>query len=346
MDHESSSLPASRPNGAGTPSLADLVHVLLRRWKILAGAAIVSVAVGVGTAAMRPPLYSYSTTVQIGGPIGGDGVRPIIEPSKLAGMLGVGHLIRSMDFSSRFPIASSIDVSAAALGSSPLLRLSVQGKLEDEERILEFLREINNLIIQECAQLIDLGQRQDLAAKKLLLAQQIDHVRSRIGRDERELTRINELNRSYQSQLAEAKATINSIMSERNSTIRGAEANVRALALLVTGNELQHAQDSYYRIDEQLNDKLPRQREGLNAVIAQSQLELAGLEADLQKVVNQMENLRETRVQIPPARSANAVESGAGWVAAMSLVVGGLLGLLGAFLAELAANYKPLRRPV
>ena len=324
---------------AGDIGFAGMVDLVARRWRTIVGAAALAMLLGFGAVAVRDSHFNYSSTVQIGGPTGPDGVRPIIEPAKLAGMLNVGYLIQSADFMEKFPISSSLNVTASALGTSPLLRLEAKGKLGDEAAIIEYLAAINGLITQECARLIDLGQRQDLAAKQIALTQKIEHVRNGISRDEQNLVRIAELIRAYQVQLVDAKAALDSIIGGRGAKVSGADANVQALAMLLSGNELQHAQEIYFKIDEQLNDKLPRQREEIKSAISRAQLELGALDAEVQKTQSQLTNLRETRAQIPPMRPTQPINSRMDLILILSLIGGALLGLVAALVTDLRANY-------
>lgn len=330
--------------GADRISLQELLFVLINRWQILAVVLVLFVSAAVLSATLSPKLYVYSTTVELGTALGEGGMQSGVSPSRLAAMLNVGYLAHSSDFRTRFPVASSLEIKAAHLGDSPLIRIEITAPGDFEALVIPFLDALNAAIMQEVESALKLNSVQELESRLQTIGQELQLQRDGIARDERELARVGSLTDHFSRRLDEAREFIDDAVEARRLAIEKVGESPNALVLLVAGNQLEAAQANFVRIDQRLNDDLPRFRRELQQNIGRAKLAVGQLEGELRKVEGMLSAVRVSRVQIPPGRTQEPVSSGVGKAVLLASLGAIISGLLVIFVLEIIASGRSSKR--
>lgn len=349
-------------------SLYDLWWTLARRKWVLVGIAAVVIAVGVIHALLREPEYTYTTTIELG---------RIAEPASdghfrmttVESPSSVGSLITD----SLIPMVRD-ELRSAEDGHGPH---GVSANVpEDETRFVHLRSEapadaagdvevVHQRIIDELAS----EQEEAFEAARTRLRDELESARDELEADladirreaeqrEREraaiearLARLEGRAERLDRRIADTEARLARArdLMERASGESADEAD--AMALLLLQSNIGRMHDRLYDLEEQRFTRLPDREDelrlelgsvetGQETLQARGERRQARFERQSADIESALEDMQPTRARILASRSSAPTGASASLIIALSVVLGAMLGVFGAFFAEFLANAR------
>jgi capsular polysaccharide biosynthesis protein len=231
--------------------------------------------------------------------------------------------------------------------ASELEQVRIENRLEEAELRLEELTDERVLRVERK----ELENRITSAKNKLAqLSDQEELLKA-------ELENLDVQEELIQKRLAELSEYIERARERRADTQSEVQGGAEGMALMLIDNDLQRDIDRQTELEQRLLVELPESRANLRSELEDSQRqqalqrkEITALEAQYEKLLidqerrvpeaeasvrefeTRLENLRETRPVLPPQRSLKTVGISGKLIVALSVVIGGVLGLFAAML--------------
>lgn len=336
-------------------SLFDLWDILVRRWRWVVGVGLVVALLGVAHVLTRVEQYEYTHVIEIGqwpviDPARSavddgfeDGARFLEPPETVAAKLEEKYLPAAIGLwqESHRETGWWPRISKVSADDSGMVTMQAKGLAEHESAYFDILKTAA-LRLSEGHEQILRSTRQALQielsrARNYLesLKQTLAHRKGEVQRIERHLGIVDEEVEALEALLDDTARRLE--VAQRNS---GEPA--KAMAVMMLTNEVFAARG---RLDEyrvQRAVELPRQRDQVEAEIAELEREIGVQGAEIALRESRIEMISPTRVLSEPRRSAAPVGTSDGVIVALSVVLGGMLGVFTAFFAEFvhAANRR------
>lgn len=365
---------AVRGSPAGVPaqyysddeiSLFDLWDVLVRRWHWIAAVCLVTVLLGLAYVLIRMPVYAYTQTIGIGNWLVIERTN-VIEPAEMAedkdGERFVDTVLRSLESpevvaaklkeqhipaavrawrQARADIHWRPQVTANADSDGGTVMLKGEGTVEREDTLKHILVDTANRLRSEHERLLA-SIRQEFqveltrARNRLEDMAQDKRVREmRLQRLDRHAALLADEIESHERLLAEAE--------RRHEALQ--ESNpAEAMSLVMLVNDRRTARERLGQLRVELEVELPQQRELLESEIAALDRKMEAQRGEIEARRLRLASVSPTRALSEPQRSSAPVGAGDSVIMALSVVLGGMLGVFAAFFAEFAQAANRHRR--
>jgi len=300
-------------------SLIDLFLVLMRRKWLIIGIVTVCTVLGASYALLMQgePEYRYTTIVELARM---DDGTPVESPRYVQSFLSetlIPMVRDELRAKYQDPDKKPPETEAGIPDESVrLLQISSQGSVNDYDDIY-FLH--TRLLEQLKADLdkIVLAEKENIELQKANVLAEIERLNI-------EKQRVLERIENAQNRLDTGRMLLNKAPQE-------ATDEVRAMTLLMIQSQMEEAHDQLVTLEDQLYNVIPDKEGELN-------LSLASLN-------NSIESIAPTRARMIARQSDNPVGgTGKKLILALSLVLGGMLGIFGAFFAEFLSKARTAAR--
>jgi len=307
-------------SGAGSSdeiSLVDLAKVLWKRRWWMVGIAAVTVALALVFALSQQPEYRYTTTLRIGDVnidkrvSNGEEVKEALERHFLP------SLRRSFaDTQGLQRLPFSVTVEAEKTGS--LVALVSEGTLETEGLVRAFHSDLAAMLVTEHAEMIGVISRQT--------NKRLEHLYTRLEFHKQRLEELNLL-----------ASTVGSLDSD-GSADHGVASDLRLGAQEDPGPRRSLVPTMPGSQDLALTSLISRLQ--VSDLMSRYETSLSDLVREIEDNELQRDWISPTRVVVEAIRSESPVGTGRSLILALGLVLGAMLGLFGAFLAEFGAQVR------
>ena len=293
-------------------SLVDLWLVMVRRKWLIMGIAFLCLALGVASALMREPVYGFTTVVELGRM--GD-AKPVEATDSAAARIGriAVPIVRSemlmlqTEADQRPP---EVNVRRPS-GGAHLLEFGSEGTMERQEEILRLHERLLNWIKTDHD---DLAERDK---KRLELEKRT--VQDEMNRIETEKKRI-------QQRITETRSRLTTGRILQGKAPDEATDEAQAMTLLIIQSQIEDAHRQLSDLEEELYKRIPSREDRLDIRMAE--------------IENQLDRIYLTKVHAKALASEYPVSTGKRLVVALSLVLGVMLGVFGAFFAEFLSGAR------
>lgn len=344
-------------------SLFDLWEVLVRRWRWVVGVLLISVLLGLAYVLMRTPVYAWSQAIEIGNwlvierantvePVDiaerNDGerfvdtvLRSVESPKVVAAKLEKQHIPAAVRAwrEGRPDVRWQPQVTASAESDAGTVVLHGEGTVEHEEAWKQILADSADGLQSAHARL--------LATIRQELELELMRARNRLADMEqdkraRELS-LQRLDR-HESLLAEEIESHERLLGEaehREEALRNGDPT-EAMSRIMLFEEMRAARERLGELRVQLQVELPERREALEREIATLERRMEMQRGEIEARRLRLESMSPTRALSEPRRSGEPVGTGDSVIMALSVVLGGMLGVFAAFFVEFvqAANRR------
>lgn len=296
-------------------SLIDLALVLMRRKWLIIGIFIVCAGLGLSYALLMQgePAHRYTTIVELARMDDGKpeesikGTQAILVKTFVPMLRD--ELRKTYEDPAKRPPEADISIPNE---SERLLQIASEGVTNDYEDItylhsglVEYLKEELDKVVLTQKENIELEKKNILAEIKRLAVEK-----------ERLMERIEH-----------AQSRLETVRSFLDRAPREATDEVQAMTLLMIQSQMEEAHEQMVSLEDQFYSTIPDKLDSLN-------LKLANLN-------NKLESITTTQIRMLVRQSDNPVGgTSKKLILALSLVLGGMLGILGAFFAEFAGKIK------
>ena len=340
-------LPSERPAPAAYPhypavppdeeiSLVDLWLVLARHRRLIATIVALAAALGIAIAAVKTDSYSYTTTIQIARV--GDGL--LEEPVTLLAKLNESYIpFISQQRLQAEPDARQIRVSAEIPKDSNLILMRSEGDLADQEIHFSVHKQILDRLAQDHNPVVDVV--------KLSMENDLNRVRNQLDKLKDEALslqaqgkRLDEQEILLKEQLRDMQKLIDGSESNRNKALTEVEGEAKAMTLMLIDTETKKYMDREGEIKERLLVGMSADRDRLKNDLADNLRRQTELQEKLQEAQAKIVNIRYTRPIVPTLRSSSPHEVGKPILILLTWMIGLMLGVFAAFLAEFRLKIK------
>ncbi len=294
-------------------SLIDMALVLMRRKWLIAGVFIVCAGFGLSYALLTlgEPAYRYTTVVELarmddGKPVESTKSAQALLAETFVPMLR-DELRKGYEDPAKRPPKANISIPD---GSERLLQIASEGEVNDYEDISFLHSGLVGKLKKELDKAV-LTQKENIEFEKR-------NIIAEIKRLDMERERLIERVENAQSRLETGRSLL-------EQAPREATDEVRAMILLTIQSQIEEAHNQLVSLEDQLYNMIPDKLDSLNL--------------ELGKLNNRLESTITTQVRMLMRQSDNPVGgTSKKLILALSLVLGGMLGIFGAFFAEFSSK--------
>ncbi|MCC6206716.1 MAG: hypothetical protein IT488_00980 [Gammaproteobacteria bacterium] len=317
-------------------SLVDLWLVLLRHRRLIAVIVAIALLFGGAAAVLKNDAYSYTTTIQIARV----GDQLLEQPDTLLAKLNESYIPYVLQQRrQQEPNAAQIQVSAEIPKNSTLIMLRSEGAESDADAHFKVHSQILDYLSRDHAPEIDvvkLNMENDLNR----LGNQVDKLKDQATLLLAQDKRMNEQEFLLKDELKDLKRLIDSSESNRNKAIREVQGEAKAMTLMLIDTETRKYMEREGDIKERLLIGLPEERDRLKNDLADNLRGQAELQERLRESQAKIVNIRYTRPITPTLRSDNAHGVGGGVIVALAGILGLMMGVFAAFIAEFRSKVR------
>jgi hypothetical protein len=317
-------------------NLIDLWLALLRHKRLIAAVFSMTVALGIIVAFQESHSYTYTTTIQIAR--GAEG--QLEEPETLLAKLNESYIpyVMQQNFGSA-PGAKRFKIEAKIPRDSRIILIESKGPDTDQELHIKLHSQILDRLAQDHDPEVDLV--------KLTMENELNRTRNQLDKlkDEAVLLqsqgkRLDEQELLLKDQLKGLEKLIDSSEANRNKAVAEVEGEAKAMTLMLIDNETNKYMDRADEIKERLLLGLSDDRDKLKNDLADNLRNQTELQEKLQELQAKIVNIRYTRSILPTIRSTEPDGIGKRDVIVLATVLGLLLGVFTAFMAEFLSKVR------
>jgi len=356
-------------------SLYDLYWALVRRKWIIVGITAACIALGVVYALLREPSYTYTTTLEIGRVAVEDraqdevgfemeliDARSAVEPLLTETIIPMvrGQILAGDDESGGAERPPDMTVSVPD-GGSRLLHLRSEGPVARADRI----ESTHDRVVGELKAGHDRDFERVEARLQRVLADlegeyqsqvaEIDAEMSTLQREkpnvESALERLDARREALKGYIDNLEARLERAQQREDEAAEGVMGEANAMTLLLLQSNVDEMHTRLERLEEELAAELPRRRSELEVRLAEIESRLENLQAERDRhearfqrqsaeIESTLDRMHPTRARALALKSISPSGAGSALIVALSAVLGGMLGVFGAFLAEFLAGAR------
>lgn len=336
-------------------SLFDLWDVLVRRWRWIVAVGLVVVLLGVGHVLTRADQYEYTHAIEIG-------EWPVIDPS--------GSAVQDMfDDGSRFleppeTVAAKLEekylpaaigawrdanpdagwrprISGVSAADTGVVTMRAEGLASHEPAYVRIFEEAGRRLREDHEQILR-STRQALQVELSRARNRLAGLGQKLEHRQRELERLERHASIVGNEIEAVESLLEGTQRRHQSARRNLAEPTHAMTLIMLTNELFSARERLNELRVQQAVELPRQRDAVESEIAELEREMEIQEAEIALRESRIETVSSTQALSEPRRSGAPVGTSDGVIVALSVVLGGMLGVFAAFFVEFvqAANRR------
>jgi uncharacterized protein involved in exopolysaccharide biosynthesis len=322
-------------------NLVDLWLVLMKRRTVIAMTVGLCLLAGILFALLLPPKYQYSTSIEIGTRLNDANIDVIESPDTLLAKIQESYipLARQKYLAEHSELKGVPKIDAKIPKDSQIIVLSGTGPQSDGAVHKALQQAVVDMVKKDHGRMVDVmrKEREILESKATTkLAELKDEAKLIQAREKR----LGDISKLLTGQAEEVRADLARAKADRAKAIKQTRDESRALTLMMLDNGMQQYRQRLADIDERLKIKLVDSRDALAKQLADNQRAQANQQETISKLKIQLANLRETRALSPSMRSPDATGPGKVVVVFLSLLLGLMVGIFGAFLLEFMAKVR------
>jgi len=346
MDQANSQTPQLTRYEDDEISLLDLAMVIWQNRWLAAAVALLTTATGTLYALMQEHQYEYVTVLEIGTVVDESqrGYRLIEKPANVQERLKNVYIPAVVqNYRDRLATAEgteqSLKIDVSIPRDTDLIMLRSKAPVKMAEHYLKAHQEVVKLL------------QKDHQRERMLL---IRRVERELDRAKMEIDRIQEQRNELNAEL-ELIETQETLLQERLKELQEAIANAQeqrakaitevrdandGILMMMVENELQRYLEQVNLIEERLQIELPQNRIKLINHLNENQRQLEIQNKLIEDYQLRLDNFRDTQMILPPQQSAEPVSGGKMIIIALSVVLGGILGLISTFINEFRRRFR------
>ena len=336
-------------------SLLDLAMVIWKNRWLAAAVALLITAAGTAYALMQEHQYEYVTLLEIGNVVESSttvvivnesqrGYRLIEEPTNVQGRLKNVYIPAALqNYRDRLATAEGpgprlkIDVSIPR--NTDLIMLRSEAPIEMAEHYLQAHQEVVKLLQEDYQRVSMLQQRRE--ERELDRAKiEVDRLQEQRNELKAELEKIETQEKLLQDRLKELQEAITDARERRAKALAEIHDASGGIVMMMVENELQRYLEQVNHIEERLQIELPKNRLRLENHLKQNQRQLEIQNKLIEDHQLRLDNFSNIQMVLPPQQSAEPVNVSKIIIIALSVVLGGMLGLFSAFINEFGRRFR------
>jgi len=316
--------------------------VLVKRWRIIFLIFSLVVLIGVANALKKPVIYSYSATINIGG---GGGENPTIESmetvrSKLLNVF-IPQAVREYLKKSGSKNQMALDVRIPS--NSSLIVLEGKGTEEDENRYISLIQAVIEKIVKNHEPRTGVI-RKSLDAERAIARRKLQGDKDNLGFLKMELARLDETSKLLKKQIAGTSGILKKLEDGRREAVTTLKDESNAMTLLMIDTKMQETRKHLSGLENELFINIESKRDKQKKDIADNQRQIENQRDMITRIEGRILGLSETHAMASPVKSLKPLKSKRLSTVLLSVFMGLVLGILGAFLAEFINKTKRLLR--
>lgn len=287
-------------------SLIELWLTLMRRKWIILGVTALCLALGIGYASLQEPVYRYTSTIEMahfgdGEPIEStDSVKILINKT----FTPIVREEMSQEYQKPYSELPKVETQTFE-GSDRLLQSISEGTKNKENEITTLHKNLIKKLETEYSKLID---------------QKINSLRLKQKNIIAEQKRLDEKKDRLKKRIETARDRLSTARELQRIAPKSAGEESRAMTLLLIQSQIEKDTQHLEKMEEQLHTQIPDEKEQLNQ--------------RLEQIDHQLENINFVEARTIALQSENPAGIGLRMVVALSLIIGVMLGVFGAFFVE------------
>ncbi len=315
-------------------SLVDVVLVLVKRKKIFLSVLGFSILSAAALALLHDNTYLYATSLEIG-TFYEDKEQVFVDtPQTVLSKLEEGYIPAVLNkYYATNPAAPRVRITARLPKGSEVVVIESKAKANLGETIKQLESQIIDLIKTDHARTIDVKRSGLLMRQENLVRHQNDlRDKERMLRSDKE--RLLVLKKLVTQQMDSVKAQVNDAIANRKKARTSVSDETKAMTLLMIDNEINQNRNRLAGLEERLYVDIPNSRVELDKALADNAREQEANKAEIASLDLVMKNFRETRAIIEPTQSIAPIGKGEATIAALGVLLGGMLAVFAVFIAE------------
>ncbi|MCI0507725.1 MAG: Wzz/FepE/Etk N-terminal domain-containing protein [Gammaproteobacteria bacterium] len=322
-------------------SLIDLWLVLVRRKKLLIITFAAVVIIGLVLALITPKKYSYSTSIEIGSRVIQDKVQPIESPETLLAKIQESYIpfVQQQYRNEKSDNDALHRITARIPKGSQIIVLESNGGAERGDAYKELQQRVINEVQSDHKRILEVIRKElEIARNKAM--DKLEELKDTVKLLEAREKRLTDIAVLIKRQIEEAKADLAIAEKNRQRSVKEATNEAKAMTLLMLDNEVQQQRQRLATLEERLIIEVAEGQDKLANEIATNVRLQEAQQEEISRVEIQLANLVETRALVPPMQSMEPTGLAKRVILAIAMVLGFVLALMAAFIAEFLQKAK------
>jgi len=329
---------ASNDNCNEEISLLDLLRILVDEKQAILVTFLIFVALGILYALLKPEVYRYTTTIEIG-TIMEDGRAILIDrPETVLAKIQEAYIPYVLE-QSGMEDGKGYQISARIPQGSEVVVLDSEVPEDRESTVVKLHKGVVELVKQNHQRVFEIIKKEmevELDKSKNKLSALQDRHRALTA----DLKRLDRTANLLNDQIEELKALVDDAIRYRRLARSQTGDETQAMTLLMIDNEIQQNNQRLAALEERLYIDIPREKDSLNNAISDNSREQQEQAAEIAKIQATVNNMRETRMLISPMRSPKPVGPGKLVIVLVSIILGLFGGIFIAFIRAFIRRAK------
>ncbi|MGZ8189886.1 MAG: Wzz/FepE/Etk N-terminal domain-containing protein [Methylococcaceae bacterium] len=311
-------------------SLVDIWLILIKQKKIIFRVLLAFVVLGSLYALLKPEIYTFSTTVQVGTLISGDKEAAIESADNALTKIKSAYIpfILSQHYDQHPENKDQYKIEASVPKGSEMIVIESKGRESEEPVFKQLIKTIVEKLITDHAGIIDVKIRNmevSIARAENVLAGSKDSAKL-ITANVQRLKQTDELLRR---QLGEKKVFLANLVKNRSNIQNNSASG--AMNILLIDSEIQRYQKLIDDLEKHLIIDLSQQQAELEKAGADNLREQSDQQNNIDQLKNQLANISYTKAIIPVMKSIEPIGIGKAAIIVIATVLGFFAGIFAAF---------------
>ena len=341
-------LPATDPAAQPLPydpydeiSLVDVARVVWRHRRAALATLLAVIVAGVAVAFLTPKKYTYSTTIEIGSQVEGGGIVPIEAPDTALAKLRESYIPqeRHRYLEAHPGVDKMLAVEARVPKGSQLVVLESTARAEDGSAYQHIQEQVVQALVADHARVFE-DQRTVAALAKQRAERDLQALVDEQAVLKGRIERLKSSAQLIQRQIADTRRLIEDATANRSRAVAEARDEARAMTLLMLDNEVRENQQRLAELQRQLQIGLADERDTLQSALQENQRNQVLQQAQVQRLDQQLKNLKETRAVVLGMKSLEPVGISRSLMVLLGVLLGGLMALLAPLMLEFLGRVR------
>lgn len=322
-------------------NLVDLWLVLMKRRTLIAVLAMLCLLAGIMFALLMPSKYHYSTSIEIGTRLDGTNVAVIESPETLLAKIQESYipLARQQYLAKHGELGGVPRIEARIPKGSQIIVLSSKGSESDSAAHKMVQQAVVVMVKKDHGRIVDVMRKETEILQNKATAK-LEELKDEATLIQAREKRLGDISTLLAGQAKDVRGDLARAQADRAKAVRQTKDEAQALTLMMLDNSMQQYRQRLAEIDERSKIKVVDSRDALAKQLADNQRAQVNQQDTIAKLKIQLANLRETRALMPPMRSPEATGPGSAVIVLLSLLLGLILGIVGASFAEFLAKAR------
>ena len=329
-------LPATDPAAQPLPydpydeiSLVDVARVVWRHRRAALATLLVVIVAAVAVALLTPKKYRYSTTIELGSRIEDGRSVPIEAPETALAKLEESYVPqeRHRYLEAHPGVDETFAIEARAPKGSQLVVLESTARAEDGPAYRQIQERAVQALVADHARVFE-DQRREVALEKKGGERDLQTLVDQESVLKARIERLKGMAQLLEQQIADTRGLIEDATANRSRAVAEARDEARAMTLLMLDNEVRESREHLAELQKQLQIGLADERDTLQSALQENQRDQVLQQAEVQRLDQQLQNLKQTRAVVLGMKSLKPVGISRSLIVVLGVLLGGLLALL------------------